>query len=598
MLSGGIEMATASAWRAAAIEGNEAVAGLPRHLRQFIVDQRYERYTPVDHAVWRYIMRQNVDFLRHHAHGAYLDGLKRTGISLEAIPRIGEMNEILGRIGWGAVTVDGFIPPAAFMEFQAHRVLVIAADMRQIDHISYTPAPDIVHEAAGHAPIIADPLYAEYLRRFGEVGAKAMSSKKDYELYEAIRHLSILKEAPGTDSTEIARAEREVEERQRNLGEPSEMARLSRLHWWTVEFGLIGDLARPKIYGAGLLSSIGESANAMTDRVAKLPYSIAAADVAFDITTQQPHLFVTPDFDHLLEVLEEFAATMAFRTGGMAGLAKAVESGSTATVELSSGIHISGTLASVIEDGGEPAYLRMSGPAALAAGCRQLEGHGRATHGDGFGTPVGRLAGSERPLEACDDGELRRLGIVPRERTRLAFVSGVTVDGTVDSLTRRDGKLLLISFSDCTVRRGSDVLFEPAWGRYDMAVGASVASVFSGAADKDAFEHVAPVPAERTIRVEPDETTQARGRLYDRIRRVREGNAPAGELGGVWRELESDFPDDWLAGVEIVELLAADSEDPGLEAAVRAGLEARVARHPEIAKLVADGLRLVGRPTG
>ena len=106
------------------------------------------------------------------------------------------MNDILGKIGWGAVAVDGFIPPAAFMEFQAYKVLVIACDMRQIHHIEYTPAPDIVHEAAGHAPIIVDREYSNYLQRFGEVGARAMQTRKDFELYEAIRHLSILKELP------------------------------------------------------------------------------------------------------------------------------------------------------------------------------------------------------------------------------------------------------------------------------------------------------------------------------------------------------------------------------------------------------------------
>src|SRR5207249_6955459 len=131
--------------------------------------------------------------------------------------------------------VDGFIPPAAFMEFQAYKVLVIACDMRQIHHIEYTPAPDIVHEAAGHAPIIVDREYSDYLQRFGEVGAKAMSSKKDFELYQAIRHLSILKELPNGDAREIEEATRLVEERQKNLGDPSERARRSRLHRWTVE---------------------------------------------------------------------------------------------------------------------------------------------------------------------------------------------------------------------------------------------------------------------------------------------------------------------------------------------------------------------------
>src|SRR6185436_7579077 len=221
---------------------NAAVAATPRHLLQFAVDQRYEDYTSVDHAVWRFIMRQNIFFLKEYAHKVYFQGLLDTGISFERIPRIEEMNQILGTIDWGAVAVDGFIPPAAFMEFQAYKVLVIACDMRQIHHIEYTPAPDIVHEAAGHAPIIVDREYSNYLQRFGEVGAKAMSSKKDFELYEAIRHLSILKELPNGDPKEIEEATHLVEERQRNLGAPSEMARLSRLHWWTVEYGLIGML--------------------------------------------------------------------------------------------------------------------------------------------------------------------------------------------------------------------------------------------------------------------------------------------------------------------------------------------------------------------
>src|SRR5437762_1019771 len=168
---------------------NAAVAATPKHLLQFAVDQRYDDYTPVDHAVWRFIMRQNIFFLKEYAHKVYFQGLLDTGISFERIPRIDEMNQILGTIDWGAVAVDGFIPPAAFMEFQAYKVLVIACDMRQIHHIEYTPAPDIVHEAAGHAPIIVDREYSNYLQRFGEVGAKAMSSKKDFELYQSIRRM-------------------------------------------------------------------------------------------------------------------------------------------------------------------------------------------------------------------------------------------------------------------------------------------------------------------------------------------------------------------------------------------------------------------------
>ncbi|PYL50062.1 MAG: aromatic amino acid hydroxylase, partial [Verrucomicrobia bacterium] len=314
---------------------NKAVQSLPKHLLQFAVDQRYEEYTPVDHAVWRFIMRQNIFFLKEYAHKVYFQGLLDTGISFERIPRIEEMNDILGRIDWGAVAVDGFIPPAAFMEFQAYKVLVIACDMRQIHHIEYTPAPDIVHEAAGHAPIIVDREYSNYLQRFGEVGAKAMQSRKDFELYEAIRHLSILKELPNSDPKEVEEATREVERRQQNLGEPSEMALLSRLHWWTVEYGLIGTLENSKIYGAGLLSSIGESVSCLEPKVKKIWYSIDAQNQPFDITTRQPQLFVCRDFQHLRDVLEEFANAMAYRVGGLEGINKAIECNNIATCEYS-----------------------------------------------------------------------------------------------------------------------------------------------------------------------------------------------------------------------------------------------------------------------
>ena len=173
-------------------ESNPLIDLLPEHLKQFIKPQNYDDYTPINQAVWRYVMRKNVDYLGRVAHESYTDGLQQTGISVDSIPSMYGMNRILKAIGWAAVAVDGFIPPNAFMEFQAYNVLVIASDIRQLENIEYTPAPDIIHEGAGHAPIIANPEYAEYLRRFGEIGCKAISSAHDYEIYEAIRELSIL----------------------------------------------------------------------------------------------------------------------------------------------------------------------------------------------------------------------------------------------------------------------------------------------------------------------------------------------------------------------------------------------------------------------
>src|ERR1700709_1100192 len=206
---------------------NPQVAALPRHLKQFIVNQHYEHYTPIDHAVWRYVMRQNYSYLKDVAYYPYIPGLKKAGLTIEKIPDLQEMNDALAKIGWGAVTVDGFIPPAAFMEYQAYRVLVIAADIRQLKHIEYTPAPDIIHESAGHAPIIADPDYHQYLSYFCSIGAKAIILAQDFEFYEPTRALSILKEMPDADSAEIEAAEKHVAYCQENMGEPSEMALLS-----------------------------------------------------------------------------------------------------------------------------------------------------------------------------------------------------------------------------------------------------------------------------------------------------------------------------------------------------------------------------------
>ena len=132
-------------------------------------------------------------------------------------------------------------------------------------------------------------------------------------------------ELPNSDPHEVEEATKEVEDRQKNLGAPSEMALISRLHWWTVEYGLIGTLEKPKIYGAGLLSSIGESVSCLESHVKKIPYSIDAAETAFDITTKQPQLFVCRDFKHLTDVLEEFASRMAFMVGGTEGINKAIE---------------------------------------------------------------------------------------------------------------------------------------------------------------------------------------------------------------------------------------------------------------------------------
>jgi phenylalanine-4-hydroxylase len=558
---------------------NAAVAATPKHLLQFAVDQRYDDYTPVDHAVWRFIMRQNIFFLKEYAHKVYFQGLLDTGISFERIPRIQEMNDILAKIGWGAVAVDGFIPPAAFMEFQAYKVLVIACDMRQIHHIAYTPAPDIVHEAAGHAPIIVDREYSRYLQRFGEVGAKAMSSKKDFELYEAIRHLSILKEQPNSDPKEVEEATKLVEHRQKTLGEPSEMALLSRLHWWTVEYGLIGTLENPKIFGAGLLSSIGESVSCLEPHVKKIPYSIEAVKTPFDITTKQPQLFVCQDFKHLADVLEEFASKMAYQVGGLEGINKAIECNNSATCEYSSGLQVSGVFIEVIaDDKNSPIYLRTIGKSALAFKHRELAGHGIDYHKDGFGSPIGNW---------------RQTEVAEGKKAKLEFDSGIVVEGKVDKILRRDGKLLLITFSNCRAKHGDRVLFDPDWGTYDMAVGEQITSVFNGAADKDAYNQVALVPKERTIKVPSDAKRKRLENLYAQVRKIRGSKTGYERLGEIWETQQAEHPEDWLLSMEIFEILDATDQQPELKARIEKFLNETKAKTKDLSTLISWGFRLV-----
>ncbi len=577
---------------------NPQVKKLPNHLRQFIVEQHYEHYTPVDHAVWRYVMRQNYSYLKDIAYYPYIPGLEAAGLTIEKIPDLQEMNDALKKIGWGAVTVDGFIPPSAFMEYQSYRVLVIAADIRQLHHIEYTPAPDIIHESAGHAPIIADKDYHEYLSYFGSIGAKAMFSSKDFELYEAIRELSILKEMHDADPTLLRKAEKKVNFCQKNLGEPSEMALLSRLHWWTVEYGLIGTLEKPKIYGAGLLSSIGESTSCMDSGITKYWYTLGAINYPFDITKTQPQLFVTSDFQNLINVLEQFADTMAFRRGGSESVLKAVECKNICTAVYSSGLQVSGTFTDMKMDRDDVLqFIKTTGESALSFKGKQLKGHGKEYHSHGYSSPVGLLSKLNYPLERASDDALVALGIIPDRAATLNFRSGLTVSGKVKSVEKRDGMIILISFCDCTVTDDQEnVLFEPSWGMFDMAVGDKIISVYCGAADKDSFEKIAPVSKTATYHAEYSLEKKKYHELFRTVRYCRENHSSHDQLLSVWESIRKNFREDWLCSIEILEILDHENIYPEMTREIRIYLEMKAANEPELNKLIHDGFYLIKNP--
>ncbi|MGY8948080.1 MAG: aromatic amino acid hydroxylase [Flavobacteriales bacterium] len=538
---------------------NTIIKRLPKHLRQWVVLQNYDHYTAQNQAVWRYVMRKSVHFLSQFAHPSYIEGLAKAGISMDEIPRMQGMNRILKDIGWAAVAVDGFIPPNAFMEFQSYNVLVITLDIRTIQHILYTPAPDIIHEASGHAPIISNPEYAEYLRRFGELGAKAISSIKDQELFDAIRHLSILKENPTSTEKKIKQAEQKVQLCNDQMGPPSEMSRLRNLHWWTVEYGLIGSLKDPKIYGAGLLSSIGESKWCMSDKVLKTPYSLSAADVSFDITKPQEQLFVTPNFTHLSKVLEKFADEMALRKGGVYGIKKLIDSQGLGTIKLSTGIQVSAIFDILIEGENEnPIYFKTKGPTALSFRNKELLGHGKIKHPEGFGSPVGKLKGVKLAIEEMTPKDLEHFGIIEGQTVSLYFESGVNVVGEIITGKRNlQGKIILISFKNCTVTYKNQKLFLPQWGTYDMVVGEHVVSAFAGVADPECFDLEDSVKPLENTKIAYSLKDQKLYELYQNVRDIRENiKFDLKQVQSIFDLVTLEYPDDWLLCLELYELVA------------------------------------------
>jgi phenylalanine-4-hydroxylase len=574
---------------------NTQVANLPLHLRKYIVPQDYEKYTPIDHAVWRYVMRQNYSYLKNVAYYPYIPGLKKAGLTIEKIPSLQEINDALTLIEWGAVTVDGFIPPAAFMEFQAYRVLVIAADIRQLEHIEYTSAPDIIHESAGHAPIISDTKYNQYLSYLGSIGTKALFSSKDYALYESIRALSIIKEMPNVDQKELAEAEALVLYNQQNLGAPSEMALLSRLQWWTVEYGLIGDIDQPKIYGAGLLSSIGESASCMQPEVKKITYTIDALKVGYDITKEQPQLFVTPTFQNLIDVLEQFESTMAYRVGGLESVSKAIECKNICTAVFSSGLQLSGVFSKVYTDANHAIkYINTQGPSSLAFKDQLIEGHDVNYHAHGFGSPVGKLKDSTKSLEDYNTEDLASAGIIADHVIVLAFDNGILVEGKLVGQTYMEDKLVLLSFADCKVTDiEGNVFFEPAWGMFDMAIGHAIISVFNGSADKNAIEDQLYVSEQPTYQQNYTAKDLQYQSLFKQIRDYREHGKSDESLNEIWQQIKNDFKTDWLGAMELLELADTMPTQQVLAEELRTQLKRQSEKYPAYSKLIKDGLKII-----
>jgi len=372
------------------------------------------------------------------------------------------------------------------------------------------------------------------------------------------------------------------------------------MSWWTIEYGLVLKDGEPKIYGAGLLSSVGESYHCLSEGVQKLTFDMDCIHTTYDITRPQPQLFVTPDFATLTQVLEVFADTMAFKKGGVEGLEKIKQAQNITTTELDSGIQISGVLKDFLKDSqGLPSYLKFQGPTQLAYQDQEIENQGPKYHRDGFSTPVGRIAGVRKNPSDLTDQDLGTMGFISSKPGTLQFESGVTVQGVLKGKVQKNGKNLILIFENCTVKNQNEVLFQPDWGTFDMACGATVPSVFGGAADRSRY--IAATGGFNQVPRKPKSNLTNENRelnlFSQKIRMVREsgkmGDDQKRELETIHAELEKKFPEDWLLRWELLELNSVHQLNASWENPVRQRLQKISTSSKVKSELISRGLALI-----
>jgi phenylalanine-4-hydroxylase len=223
------------------------------------VPQDWAAYSADEHAMWdRLFARQSAQLLGR-AVPAFLNGLDVLHLSHPGIPDFAELSEKLTALtGWSVVAVPGLVPDEVFFEHLAHRRFVAGRFIRRPDQIDYLEEPDIFHDVFGHVPLLSDPVFADYMQAYGEGGLRAV-------------RLGAIK-------------------------------RLARLYWHTVEFGLIRGDEGLRIYGAGIVSSHGESLYALdSSKPPRIAFDLGRVmRTRYNIDDYQPAYFVIERFEDLL----------------------------------------------------------------------------------------------------------------------------------------------------------------------------------------------------------------------------------------------------------------------------------------------------------
>jgi len=220
-----------------------------------VVEQPWDAYTPVDHDVWAQLFKRQRELLVGRASDAFLAAQDAMGMTPDAIPKFEELNAILQRAtGWTLVGVEGLLPELTFFEHLANRRFPVTWWIRKPEQLDYLEEPDIFHDVFGHVPLLVHPVFADYMQAYGEGGLRAA-----------------------------------------RLGM---IDALARLYWYTVEFGLIRDGGDLKLYGAGIVSSYGESLFAIDDP--------SPNRIGFDLERVMRSLYRIDDYQQNYFVIDSF----------------------------------------------------------------------------------------------------------------------------------------------------------------------------------------------------------------------------------------------------------------------------------------------------
>lgn len=266
----------------------------------FYVTQQYEKYSQENHEVWKTLWYKRWDVLEKQASETYLNGLNAINLNPDRVPLLfGEVpdpyepgktitgiNEYLRPLtGWQSRGVPGYLPAKAFFSCLSRREFPSTIVIRPKEQMDYLPEPDIFHDVFGHVPLHADPVFADFLQTYGKAAL---------------------------------------------LAGPEHEEALARLFWFTVEFGLISEHGKLKVYGSGTISSHSESAYALTapegkggrdnGEIERRPFNLdRVINTPFEIDHFQDIVYVLDSFEQLRDAMNDYANRVIEESNAPAG---------------------------------------------------------------------------------------------------------------------------------------------------------------------------------------------------------------------------------------------------------------------------------------